>query len=315
LPETEAAAGDPAAGVKRGGRPSEGLLYTLLAVMVGFWSLNFIVGKVALREFPPLLLAGLRTAVAGALVWPLYLWHALRRPRAAGRPRWKRADVPFLLFLGLFGVALNQFFFILGLSRTSVAHASILIGTTPILVLLIAAGLRLERITAAKALGMLIALGGLVVLNSARSSVVRTTVLGDVLVFLGALAFAVFTAFGKRASGRHDSVTVSTFAYVGGATMLGPFTVWQSIGFPYRSVSLAGWASLFYMAAFSSVLCYLIFYYALTFIPASRVSAFSYLQPPMATLLAIPLLGEPVTLPLVAGGALVFAGVLVTERG
>jgi drug/metabolite transporter (DMT)-like permease len=68
------------------------------------------------------------------------------------------------------------------------------------------------------------------------------------------------------------------------------------------------------MAAFPSVACYLIFYWALTQIPASRVASFSYLQPLTATVAAVPLLGEPVTLWLAGGGALVLLGVYLTER-
>jgi drug/metabolite transporter (DMT)-like permease len=69
------------------------------------------------------------------------------------------------------------------------------------------------------------------------------------------------------------------------------------------------------MALFSSVICYLIYYYALGRIPASRVSAFNYLQPILATILATATLGERVTFPVVAGGAVIFSGVYLTERG
>jgi drug/metabolite transporter (DMT)-like permease len=96
--------------------------------------------------------------------------------------------------------------------------------------------------------------------------------------------------------------------------MLAPITIWASIGFDWTRVSAAGWLGLIYMAAFPSVVCYLIYYWALTYIPASRVSSFSYLQPPIATLLAVPLLGEPVTVWLALGGALVLLGVFLTER-
>jgi drug/metabolite transporter (DMT)-like permease len=68
------------------------------------------------------------------------------------------------------------------------------------------------------------------------------------------------------------------------------------------------------MAIFPAVLSTLIFYYALTYIPASRVSAVLYLQPLVATLLAIPTLGEPVTWALAFGGILVLSGVYLTER-
>jgi drug/metabolite transporter (DMT)-like permease len=91
-------------------------------------------------------------------------------------------------------------------------------------------------------------------------------------------------------------------------------TLWYAAGFDFGRVTPGGWASLVYMAAFPSVVSYLIYYWALTHVTASRVAAFSYLQPLLATLLGVALLDEKVTGWLIAGGALVLAGVFVTER-
>ena len=219
-----------------------------------------------------------------------------------------------LMFLGMFGVALNQLFFVLGISRTSVAHAAIMIGMTPILVLAIAAVIGQESLSAAKLLGMALAMAGVVALQFAPSKGTVTSFAGDFFIFLASVTFALFTVMGKRVVGNFSSITINTFAYVGGGAFLLPMTLWQSVGFPFRQLSWATWASVVYMAAFPSVLCYLIYYYALAHIPASRVSAFSYLQPLLATLLAIPLLGENPTTALVAGGCLVLAGVFVAEK-
>jgi drug/metabolite transporter (DMT)-like permease len=288
------------------------VLYALIFLMVALWSGNFIIGKVALREFPPLLLSGLRVALAGLFIWPVYWWRA----RGAGE-RWTRKDLPILVFLGIFGVALNQLFFVLGLSRTTVAHSAIIISTTPVLVLVIAAMVKLEHVTARKSAGMALAIAGVVVLKAleAPGNGAGPTWTGDLCIFLAGVTFALFTVLGKRVTGRHSSVTVNTFAYVGGAVALSPVTLWEASSFSFAQVSTRGWASLAYMALFPSVVCYLIYYYALTQIAASRVSAFSYLQPPLATLLGVLMLGERITAPLVLGGAVIFAGVYLAERG
>ena len=76
-------------------RPGRGLLYGLIALMVAFWSGNFIVAKVALREFPPLLLSGLRVGLAGVLMLPVYWWEGRARS-----DRWKAEDAPLLIWLG-----------------------------------------------------------------------------------------------------------------------------------------------------------------------------------------------------------------------
>jgi drug/metabolite transporter (DMT)-like permease len=287
------------------------LLYGLMLLMVLFWALNFIIGKVALREFPSLLLAGLRVGMAALILAPIF---ALDRKKETGLRTSTRGEMWWLMGLGCFGVALNQIFFALGLARTSVAHAAILMGMTPMIVLGLAGVTGLERITIRKLCGMAVALVGVAVLNAAPPNGTQPSLLGDFYIFLAAFTFALFAVGGKRVTTRYRSITVNTLAYISGALMLLPLTITQSIGFDYAAVSLAAWVSLFYMAAFPSVLSYLIFYYALTKIPASRVSAFGYMQPLIATLLAIPLLGESISLPIAAGGALVFAGVYLAER-
>ena len=99
------------------------------------------------------------------------------------------------------------------------------------------------------------------------------------------------------------------------ALLLAPVMLWQSSGFSFAQVSAAGWTSLVYMALFPSLICYLIYYHALTRISASRVAAFVYVEPVIATLMAVAFLGERITAPLVAGGTVIFAGVYLTERG
>jgi len=108
---------------------------------------------------------------------------------------------------------------------------------------------------------------------------------------------------------------VNSIAYIAGALALAPVIFWQARHFAFARVSGGAWAGLIYMALFPSVVCYLIYFYALTRIAASRVSAFSYLQPVIATLLAVTLLGESISITLLAGGAVILAGVYLTERG
>jgi drug/metabolite transporter (DMT)-like permease len=294
-------------------RPAPALLYGAIAAMVLFWSANFVVGKLALREFPAGLLAGLRTTFAAAIAFPIYLWRRSNPKPFSGKSR-RRPAVGSFLLLGLTGVAANQAFFVLGLSRTSVAHSALLIGLTPVMVLLLAAAGRMEKLTAAKLAGMAIALGGVAVLNASPSKTANASLAGDILTLSGAACFAIFTIISKRVTCGVDGITVTAAAYGSGAIMMAPVTLWHSLPFDYASVTITGWASVLYMAAFPSVVCYLIFYWVLMYIPASRVSAFSYAQPLIATLMAVPVLGESVTLAVAGGGALVLLGVALTER-
>jgi drug/metabolite transporter (DMT)-like permease len=291
------------------------VLYTLISLMTLAWSANFIIGKVALREFPPLLLGTLRILLAGIFLAPLY-W---RKARASGRRLWPAQGVPMLAFLAVCNVG-NQLLFLSGLSRTSAAHSAWVIGTSPIFVLLIAARLGLEQITARKAAGMAVAFTGVAVLAEQASRQhalphTEATLAGDAITLGATILFALYAAYGKKATEAHGTVVVNGFAFIGGAVLLAPVALWQARGFPFAEVTAAGWISLLYMALFPTTICYLIYYYALTRISASRVAAFVYLEPVIATLMAVAFLGERITPPLAIGGTVILAGVFLTERG
>jgi drug/metabolite transporter (DMT)-like permease len=288
------------------------LLYSLIALMIAGWSGNYVAGKIALREFPPLLLAGWRAQLAGVMILPAYFWE--RRRNGAG---WTRSEAGALLALGLLGVSGNQLLFVLGLSRTSVAHAAIFANMIPIVILILSTMKGLEKITAPKLAGMTIALGGVALLKTLERRAPggpAASWLGDLLIFSGSFAFALFTVFGKPYTKSHSAVTVMAIAYVTGAIAMAPITVWESAHFPLERISCGAWAAAAYMALFSSVISYLIYYWALGRMAPSRISAFSYLQPPAATLLGVIVLGEHVTLPLVVSAGVILAGVAITER-
>src|SRR5699024_3495607 len=155
---------------------------------------------------------------------------------------------PLLLGLGLLGVGLNQVFFVSGLARTSVAHAALMIGLTPISVLALACLAGQERMNVTRLAGMVIALGGIAVLQFGPGSYESGSLLGDVIVFCGGFVFAGLTVIGKSTMGRVGGVVVNTFAYAGTGLILLPLTVWLAVDFPFSRVTPAAWASLLYMA-------------------------------------------------------------------
>ena len=286
------------------------LLYALLSLMIVGWAGNYIAAKIALQSLPAVLLYGFRISMAAALMAPVYLWDRRRH-----KPTWTLRDLPLMVTIGIFGVSLNQFLFVLGLSRTSVAHAAIFANMSPFLVLLLAGASGLERFTARKTIGVAVALAGVILLRvvDARPRG-EATFMGDLLTFLGSLAFAIFTVLGKPSAKRHGSIAVNTVAYVGGALLMAPVTIWQAARVSLAAVPWTAWVSVFYMALAPSVICYLIYYYALAHMEASRLAAYNYVLPAMATLLGVWTLGEHITLWTVIAGVVIFGGIYIVER-
>jgi drug/metabolite transporter (DMT)-like permease len=286
-------------------------LYSLISLMTLIWGINYVAAKLSLRWFPPLLFAPLRSIFAAAFLLPVYWW---ARARKTGEPPWTRREIWILTTLGVCGITLNQVFFIIGMSMTSVAHAALLVALGPVFVMLLASLRGQELITGRKAAGMAAAIGGVLALQLTPGRAEGATVLGDMFVLAASFSFSLFTVFGKEATVRHDPVTVNTVGYAAGALAGMPLLIWAGRSFDFGAVSAGGWTMMVYMALFPSVLCYLIFYYALTRIDASRLAAFSYAQPVIASVTGLVVLSEPVTLPVALGGALVLSGVWLTGR-
>jgi drug/metabolite transporter (DMT)-like permease len=295
------------------------LLAVLISVMVLSWAFNFIFGKLALRHFDPLTLAAFRVELAALVMVGVYLamparWHT-QFAWGEGQTRFDRHDLWKFVQLGILGVVLNQMLFTVGLNYTTVGHSALIVGMGPINVLLLARLMGLEAVTARKLAGMGLAFAGVAVLVAERGfSLQAGTWLGDLIMFSGSLAFCFYTVIGKKVAARYDSVAMNLYTYVIAAILVLPVAIWCGARLDWAAVGWEGWLGLAYMSVFASVVAYLIYYWALRHMAASRLAAFSYLMPLLATVLGILLLGERITANLLVGGALVLVGVWLTER-
>lgn len=286
-------------------------LYILLAVMTFSWSGNFVMAKIGLREVPPFALVTLRLWIATALLMTIY---AVRRGNLF------RALAPrdWLVFtgLGFLGVTMNQGGFTVGMNYTTAGHASLIIGMSPLVVLVLAVLMKMERLTPWKWAGMALSFAGVGILASEHGfGSDGPTLLGDAIILGGSLGFSLYTVLGKRVADRYDTLTLNTGSYLAGTLIATPICGWQLFRMDWSRVGLQGWSGAFYLGVMGSVTAYMIFYYALTKMEASRVSVLGYLQPVLGTLLAVVFIGEHVTSYLLAGGALILLGVYVAERG
>lgn len=309
----------------KGRAPSRPVIAALIGLIVVIWAFNFIAAKVGLRYFPPLTMASFRVCGAGLVMVPFYL--VLRRipAFAAGTAartarRFSRRDLWTFLYLGFFGVSVNQFCFTLGLHYTSVSHSAVIVGMGPIYVLVLAVLLRLEKATGHKAVGMAIAFVGIAVLASEHGvSGHSASLLGDAITMTGSVGFAMYAVLGKRVAGEYDALTMTAYNHFAGALVVLPLAMRQAQHFGgvavWRAVPWEGWAAILYMGMFGSALAYISYYWLLRYLEASQLSAFTYLLPVLATILGILTLGEKGSWTQVLGGTLALGGVYWIESG
>ena len=295
-----------------------------IGLVVGVWAVNFIAAKVGLRYLPPVTMASFRVVLAGISMVPAYLicsrlpsFQDALRFRAQG---FTGSDIWTFLYLGFFGVVVNQMCFTMGLRYTSVGHAAVIVGMGPIYTLVLAVLFGLEKATGHKVVGMAIAFMGVAVLAAENGiSTHSPSLLGDAITMTGSLGFATYAVLGKRVAGKYDALTMAAFNHFAGAIIVLPVALQQisanQLGSRWRLIPWQGWAALLYMAVFSSALAYIFYFWLLRYLEASQLSAFTYLLPVLATILGIWWLGERGSMVQIVGGALALGGVYWVESG
>ncbi len=271
---------------------------------------TYIAGKRALAELSPFQLAFARFVLA-AFVHAVVLWRL--------RVRIERRDLAALAGLGILAVAVNQLFFLGGLSLSTPGHAALLYATTPVFVFLVERFRGKERGTKLKVAGIAVAFAGTAVVLAGRGVLgiagARDVLVGDVLLLLAVVSWAFYAVGGKAYAARYGGLATGSVTLVLGTILCTPLGV-ATLDLR-RIAALSGWAllSVCYLVVVTSVVAWLIYYWALGRTEASRVAIWSNLQPVLTALLAWAVYGEALTGPFLAGGAMVVAGVVLTERG
>lgn len=270
---------------------------------------TYIAGKRALAEVSPVELALVRFALASVA-------HAFVLLKL--RPSFARRDLAGLAGLGVLAVAVNQVLFLAGLALSTPGHAALLYAMTPVFVLLLAWIRGRERATAQKVAGIAIAFAGTAVVLAGRGVLglegARSVLLGDVLLLLAVIAWTFYAVGGKAYAARYGGLATGSVTLVAGTVLSAPL----GLAFVHLDrlarLSPLGAASLAYLVVVTSIVAWLIYYWALGQADASRVAIWSNLQPVLTALLAWAMYGEALSAPFVGGGAMVVAGVIIAER-
>lgn len=269
-----------------------------------FWGLGFFFGKIALREVtvPHMVLYRFFFASLGMLPF-------IPRERNLEQPaRWTARDFSVLALGALFGIPVQFLMQFYGLAHTTLAHASLMVGTMPV-ILAVGASLFLhERLDM---VGWLALAGsctgaGLIALSHSSSTAGSATMWGDALVIVSMGVALVWIVTNRRLMNRHTPAAVSSYGLLLGAAMLA-IIVPAYAGLPPVHLHRETWLAL----AGSGVLCTtattLLWNWGMTRVPASQAGVLLNLEPMMGSALSVWVFGERLGWTAWAGAALIVA--------
>jgi drug/metabolite transporter (DMT)-like permease len=295
----------------------------------------YVVSRASFGSIPPVTLAALRVVIGGlALAVALRLTASafphtnrrgvLRTPAPAGENSrtWRRADHLRAFVCGVLvaGCILTQF---LGTDLASAHDGALLTTITPVFIVPLAWLLLGERPHARVALGMLVALGGLVLVVATQPGASAATggqggpLLGDALLLLSALCWALFTVVGTPLTRRFSALAASTAACLWSIPLLLPLVPIELALRAPRAAPIAftpgSIAAALYLGLGATALAWWLWYRGVARLPAGIAAVFFFAQPLVGGLLSGLLLHEPLPTSFWLGGLVLAGGILLVS--
>jgi drug/metabolite transporter (DMT)-like permease len=271
---------------------------------------SVVVGKLMVATLPVFLIGGLRFALASLILLPLVLTNERGWPTLSAR------DAKVLLLQAFTGIFLFNTLLLFGLTLTSAAESGIVTSTTPAVTAVLAVALLREPWTRQRALGIGLAVLGLLAINLAAFTTGRGAhpVLGNLLVFGAVVAEGLFIVCSRVLSQRLPPLVVATGISVLGLLMFLPFALYDLRRVSLGDLGPGQWLAIAYYGVVVTVLAFLLWARGVARVPASAAAVFTGVLPVSAVTLSYLVLDEPIVASDVLGGVCVLVAIVVVAR-
>jgi drug/metabolite transporter (DMT)-like permease len=296
-----------------GAAPARGRagLYVRLVLVAACWGGQFIAGRVAAPLAPHFTTGALRFLLACAAFVALAYW------REGGLPRPTRGQWPALAALGVAGIFFYNAFFFAGLETVPAGRAALMMALIPIGTALGAWLFFRERMTPARIAGIALSLAGAaVVITHGELAALAHGALGrgELLLIGSVFSWVAYTLIGRTGPKGLSPLATTTWAALVGTVLLCAVAAFESPWADLARAPWAYWAAIAYLAFLGTVAAFLWYLEGVRAIGGPRTAVFINLVPVFGVAFAAVLLGEAVLPSMVLGGAMVIAGVMLTNR-
>ena len=285
--------------------------YFFLTLAPLLWAGNFVFGKPLSEALPPFGINLVRWAVACVVLVALTFVLEGRLPRP-DRRLWLT-----LAAIAVTGVLLFNALVYLSLEYTTSTNAALILGAAPILTMILAAAFGSEKLTPRGVAGALVCLIGIawIICRGSLDALLNVSFnLGDIVMMVAVLCWAVYTAL-IRSTSQLSQLATTTIAALLAVPLLGVVGGYQLATQPLGPITPTVVLGLAYVGTLASVAAFMAWSSGIGSIGAARGSLFLNLIPVFTPLLAWPTLGERPGFDQIVGGVLVISGVTLALYG
>ncbi|MCL5797540.1 MAG: DMT family transporter [Patescibacteria group bacterium] len=278
----------------------------ILALIVAnsIWGAASPIFKLALENIPPFTLAFFRFFGAMAIIFPF-----------AVNDFWiRKKDWPNLIFLSLCGITVNITFFFWGLQEAPAINAPIIASSGPVFIYLFAVLFLKEKLHPKVLSGIMVGLTGVlaIVLQPVFTHEPDGRILGNIFFVIATLGTVGYVISSKKIVKYYNAATLTFWSFLIGSLTFLPMFIWEMRNLhPFYTIDYRGWIGLAFGIFLSSALAYFLYEWSIKSLLAQDVGIFTYIDPVVAAIIAVPLLGEVITPIYLLGSFLVFAGIYV----
>jgi len=276
-----------------------------------FWSGNFVIGRAFSTDIPPLTISYLRWSTALLVVLPFTI-----KPLIS---QWSiiRANLPLLIFMGIFGVSGFNTLAYIGLQETTATNALLINSFIPILIILLSRIKPGIPVTPNKLAGILISTCGVLFLVS-RGELDNLLAFrinrGNLWVLLAAFVWATYSISLRWRPAELSASVFLSFTMIIGVLVLSPVFWFNLLDEPAFVVSPANIMAIAYVALFASIGAFLFWNQGVKTVGAGTAGQFIHLMPVFGTIMAIVFLGERLFWFHIVGALAIASGIYLSLR-
>ncbi|MFY9241605.1 MAG: DMT family transporter [Polaribacter sp.] len=287
------------------------LAFIAVSIATLIYGLNYTIAKDVMPTYvKPFAFILLRVSGATIVFWIASLF--------VKSEKIDKSDFKKIFIASFFGIALNMLAFFKGLSLTTPISASVMMVTSPIMVLIFSSILIKKGIEKQKILGVFIGLIGailLIIYGSSSNNASTNSNWGNFLVFINAASYGLYLVLAKNLIAKYHPITFIKWLYLFGLILVIPFGFNELQEIEWQKIPENIYWSIGFVVVFTTCITYLFNLYGLSKLKPTTVGVFIYLQPVIATMYALFMGSDSLNLVKISSTLLIFLGVyLVTKR-
>lgn len=231
------------------------------------------------------------------------------------REKIDRKDIFNLAVCGLFGVAINQLLFFIGLKESTPIHAALIMTTVPVLILILSVIARTERLLLSKVIGIGLGLSGTLYLITNGGNIDMSAGLfkGDVLILINAISYGLYIILAKKMMSKYHPITVVKWCFIFGLFFVLPFGWSEATTVNWELFNNRIWYAFIYVLLCTTFLAYILNAFALNRVEPTVAGTYIYFQPLLAAIIAIYLGKDAIDMVKLISTGLIFTGIYLVS--